>query len=184
MLARLATTLAAGRRHARRRISLFNDRDGVRTVSARPPETAWEDRDRKDTPPRALGSGPASADPDRAGPGPCELERLHGSLEGVTPESHPRTARLLGSGRRKAAQKLIEEAGEVALEAMRHDAAGVVRESADLLYHLVVLWHRLGIPPADIWTEMRRRADRLGIAEKLPKAAVRKPQFADPSGES
>jgi phosphoribosyl-ATP pyrophosphohydrolase len=101
---------------------------------------------------------------------PCELDRLYRSLSGVTPENHPRTARLLSSSTRKTAQKVIEEAGEVALEAVKHHARGTVRESADLLYHLVALWHRAGIAPADVWIEMRSRADRLGIAEKLPKA--------------
>jgi phosphoribosyl-ATP pyrophosphohydrolase len=101
---------------------------------------------------------------------PCELDRLYRSLSGVTPENHPRTARLLSSSTRKTAQKVIEEAGEVALEAVKHHARGTVRESADLLYHLVALWHRAGIDPADVWIEMRSRADRLGIAEKLPKA--------------
>jgi phosphoribosyl-ATP pyrophosphohydrolase len=106
-----------------------------------------------------------------AAPGlqPCELDRLYTSLSAVTPENHPRTARLLASSARKSAQKVIEEAGEVALEAVKHHARGVVRESADLLYHLVALWHRAGIDPADVWIEMRSRADTLGIAEKLPK---------------
>jgi phosphoribosyl-ATP pyrophosphohydrolase len=101
---------------------------------------------------------------------PGELDRLYRSLSEVTPENHPRTARLLASSTRKTAQKVIEEAGEVALEAVKHHARGTVRESADLLYHLVALWHRAGIDPADVWIEMRSRADRLGIAEKLPKA--------------
>jgi phosphoribosyl-ATP pyrophosphohydrolase len=101
---------------------------------------------------------------------PGELDRLYRSLAKVTPENHPRTARLLASSTRKAAQKVIEEAGEVALEAVKHHARGIVRESADLLYHLVALWHRAGIDPADVWMEMRSRADTLGIAEKLPKA--------------
>ena len=101
---------------------------------------------------------------------PCELDRLYRSLAEVTPQNHPRTARLLASSSRKTAQKLIEEAGEVALKAVKHRARGVVRESADLLYHLVALWHRAGINPADVWIEMRSRADTLGIAEKLPKA--------------
>ena len=57
----------------------------------------------------------------------------------------------------------------MALEAVKHNARGIVRESADLLYHLVALWHRAGIDPADAWIEMRSRADTLGIAEKLPK---------------
>jgi len=97
-----------------------------------------------------------------------ELDRLHRSLSEVTPENHPRTARLLASSTRKIAQKIIEEAGEAALEAVKHNARGIVRESADLLYHLA-LWHRAGIAPDDVWTEMRCRAEALGIAEKLPK---------------
>ena len=99
-----------------------------------------------------------------------ELERLYASLEAVTPDNYPRTARLLGSSNRKVAQKVIEEAGEVALAAVKHNDRAVVRESADLLYHLAVLWRRARIRPADIWSEMRRRADHLGIAEKLPKS--------------
>jgi phosphoribosyl-ATP pyrophosphohydrolase len=101
---------------------------------------------------------------------PGELDRLYRSLAEVTPENHPRTARLLASSTRKIAQKVIEEAGEVALDAVKHHARGIVRESADLLYHLVALWHRAGIDPDDVWIEMRCRADTLGIAEKLPKA--------------
>jgi phosphoribosyl-ATP pyrophosphohydrolase len=98
-----------------------------------------------------------------------ELDRLYASLETATVTEHPRTARLLASSTRKVAQKVIEEAGEVALATVKHNDRNIVRESADLLYHLAVLWHRTGITPADIWAEMRRRADSLGIAEKLPK---------------
>jgi phosphoribosyl-ATP pyrophosphohydrolase len=101
---------------------------------------------------------------------PGELDRLYQSLAEVTPENHPRTARLLASSSRRIAQKVIEEAAEVALEAVKHHTRGVIRESADLFYHLVALWHRAGIDPDDVWIEMRSRADTLGIAEKLPKA--------------
>jgi phosphoribosyl-ATP pyrophosphohydrolase len=66
-------------------------------------------------------------------------------------------------------QKLIEEASEVAFEGLRHRARGVVRESADLVYHLVVLWRECGVMPSEVWDEMRERAQTLGIAEKLPK---------------
>jgi phosphoribosyl-ATP pyrophosphohydrolase len=62
----------------------------------------------------------------------------------------------------------------VALEAVKHHARGIVRESADLLYHLVALWYRAGIDPSDVWIEMRCRADTLGIAEKLPKTRAEK----------
>jgi len=98
-----------------------------------------------------------------------ELDRLYASLGAVTPENHPRTARLLRSSNRKVAQKVIEEAGKVALAAVKHSNRGVVLESADLLYHLAVLWRRAGIDATEIWAEMRRRAEDLGIAEKLPK---------------
>src|ERR1700731_3733814 len=79
------------------------------------------------------------------------------------------TRALRACSRTKIAQKLIEEAGETALAAVRHRSRSVVRESADLLYHLIVLWHECGITPDEVWAEMRSRADKLGIAEKLPK---------------
>jgi phosphoribosyl-ATP pyrophosphohydrolase len=100
------------------------------------------------------------------------LEALRGALDHVTADNHPRTFKLLQSGRRKLARKVIEEACEVTVEAVKRDAGGVVRESADLLYHLVVLWFHVGIEPAAIWQEMQARADALGIAEKLPKASA------------
>jgi phosphoribosyl-ATP pyrophosphohydrolase len=107
---------------------------------------------------------------DRQRHQPHEIERLYAALHAVTPERHPRTARLLGSSSRKVAQKVIEEAGEVALAAVKHNGRNIVRESADLLYQLAVLWHREGILPETVWAEMRRRAETMGIAEKLPKS--------------
>lgn len=80
-----------------------------------------------------------------------------------------RTARLLQRGPSKMAKKLAEEAIEVALDAISGTPEAVVRESADLLYHLTVLWAAAGVKPADIWAEMARREELLGIAEKLPK---------------
>ena len=103
----------------------------------------------------------------------AELDRLYGCLGEVTAKNHPRTAKLLPAGTRKIAQKVIEEAGEVAIEAVKHRTVGVVRESADLLYHLVALWRHAGVDPGVAWNEMQRRADTLGIAEKLPKPSAR-----------
>ena len=100
-----------------------------------------------------------------------EIARLYDALDRVDERENPRTARLLASSRSKIAQKVIEEAGEVAIEALRHRSRSIVRESADLVYHLVVLWHDCGITPDEVWAEMRRRADRAGIAEKLPKGS-------------
>jgi phosphoribosyl-ATP pyrophosphohydrolase len=108
----------------------------------------------------APSAGPATS---------AELERLYRSLCEASETVNPRTFRLLQSGNRKIAQKLIEEAGEVAIEAVRHRSKSTVRESADLLYHLLVLWRRAGVKPADVWLEMQSRAERFGIAEKLPK---------------
>ena len=75
------------------------------------------------------------------------------------------------------AKKLAEEAVEVVIDAMHGQPDAVVRESADLLYNLVVLWVASGVHPNDVWTEMRRRERLFGIAEKLPKersSAVRR----------
>jgi phosphoribosyl-ATP pyrophosphohydrolase len=81
-----------------------------------------------------------------------------------------RTARLLRSGRAKMAKKLAEEAVEVVIDAMHGNRDAVVRESADLIYNLVVLWVSAGVRPEDVWAEMERRERLLGIAEKLPKS--------------
>jgi len=99
-----------------------------------------------------------------------EIARLYDALDRVNARDNPRTARLLAAGCPKMAQKVMEEAGEVALEAVRHRPRAVIRESADLIYNLVVLWRACGVAPDAVWAEMRRRADTLGIAEKLPKA--------------
>src|SRR2546427_2566681 len=84
-----------------------------------------------------------------------------------------RTARLLKSGRAKMAKKLAEEAVEVVIDAMHGNRDAVVRESADLLYNLIVLWVSAGVRPEDVWAEMKRRERLLGIAEKMPKKSSR-----------
>lgn len=99
------------------------------------------------------------------------LERLHQAviaLKNADPASS-RTARLLRAGRAKMAKKLAEEAVEVVIDAMNGEREAVVKESADLLYNLVVLWVSAGVKPEDVWAEMDRRERLLGIAEKLPK---------------
>ncbi|MGA0563936.1 phosphoribosyl-ATP diphosphatase [Ancylobacter sp. VNQ12] len=99
------------------------------------------------------------------------IRRLHAAVvatrRGKNPS--PRTAKLFARGRHFIAKKVAEEAVEVALDAVGGDSAGAVRESADLIYNLVVLWVELGIDPEDIWAEMRRREELMGMAEKLPK---------------
>jgi phosphoribosyl-ATP pyrophosphohydrolase len=85
-----------------------------------------------------------------------------------------RTAKLWREGRSKLAKKVGEEAVEVALEAVAGDREATIRESADLIYNLAVLWAACDIAPDDIWTEMVRREQLLGIAEKLPKSFLGK----------
>jgi phosphoribosyl-ATP pyrophosphohydrolase len=99
------------------------------------------------------------------------LDRLHRAIvaaQNADPASS-RTARLLRAGPGKMAKKLAEEAIEVVIDAMQGQGEAVVKESADLLYHLTVLWVAAGIQPSDVWAEMERRERLLGIAEKLPK---------------
>lgn len=88
------------------------------------------------------------------------------------PSPASRTSRLIAGGRSKIAKKIGEEATEVAIDAAREDADAVVRESADLLYNLAVLWADMGIRPEDVWAEMERREQLYGIAEKLLKTPV------------
>jgi phosphoribosyl-ATP pyrophosphohydrolase len=91
-----------------------------------------------------------------------------------------RTARLFQRGPAKMAKKLAEEAIEVVIDAVHGDSQAVIRESADLLYNLTVLWASAGVRPEDVWREMARREDMLGIAEKLPKSSMKLPKVASP----
>ena len=84
-----------------------------------------------------------------------------------------RTARLFQRGPAKMAKKLAEEAIEVVIDAVNGNTEAMVRESADLLYNLTVLWASAGVQPDDVWSEMERREHLLGIAEKLPKSTVK-----------
>ena len=84
-----------------------------------------------------------------------------------------RTAKLYQRGPAKMAKKLAEEAIEVVIDAVNGKTDAVIRESADLLYNLTVLWASAGVKPDDVWREMERRERLLGIAEKLPKSPVK-----------
>ncbi|MEM6490749.1 MAG: phosphoribosyl-ATP diphosphatase [Pseudomonadota bacterium] len=81
------------------------------------------------------------------------------------------TAKLLAEGTPKAAQKLGEEAVEVVIEAVRGEPAAVATESADLLYHLCVVWAATGVTPDQVWTELARREGVGGLTEKAARGA-------------
>ncbi len=98
-----------------------------------------------------------------------EARRLAGDA------AHSHSARLLARGTAKVAQKLGEEAVECVIEAATGNRTATVLESADLLYHLIVVWVDAGIRPEEVWTELARRQGISGIAEKAarPKGIVR-----------
>lgn len=81
------------------------------------------------------------------------------------------TAKLFAGGMDKAAKKLGEEAVETVIAAIQDDGAALVLESADLLYHWLVVLAVAGVPLSDVMAELERRTAQSGIAEK----AARKP---------
>jgi len=107
---------------------------------------------------------------------PKILEQVYAVIEqrrgGDADASH--TARLFAKGRGKIAQKVGEEAVETVIAALTLDQRGekseVVAESADLLYHLLVLWAETGVEPAEVWAELARRQGISGIAEKASRS--------------
>jgi phosphoribosyl-ATP pyrophosphohydrolase len=87
------------------------------------------------------------------------------SRRGGDPETSY-TAKLFAKGRKKIAQKVGEEGVETAIAAVSEGREAVIAETADLLYHLTVLWADMGIAPDDIWGELQRRFGTSGIDEK------------------
>ena len=76
------------------------------------------------------------------------------------------TAKLFSQGAAKIAQKLGEEAVEAVIEGVRGDGTKLAAESADLLYHLLVLWAETGVAPETVWQALEARATRSGLDEK------------------
>jgi len=105
-------------------------------------------------------------------PGAIVLDRLYEVVmdRRTADPAVSHSARLLSRGLEKVAQKFGEEAIECLIEgaAGNHDA--VVTESADVLYHLVVLWVANRVRPEEVWRELKRREGVSGIAEKASRA--------------
>src|SRR5579872_4093245 len=102
------------------------------------------------------------------------IDRLHEAVlarRGADPAASY-TASLFRRGTARIAQKLGEEAVEAVIEAVTGNRAALVGESADLLYHLMVLWADVGIAPEEVWAELRRRAGVSGLAEKAARGAA------------
>ncbi len=106
-----------------------------------------------------------------------EMDCLHRSFAAMTAGQSSAHSELLASSTRKTAQKVIEEAGEVAIGAVKHRPRGIVRESADLLYHLVALWHRGRHRSRRRGNEMRRVPTPSASPKSCRRIAV--PHIAD-----
>jgi phosphoribosyl-ATP pyrophosphohydrolase len=108
------------------------------------------------------------------GGAPHVLDRLFGvvaSRRGADPGvSH--SARLLARGTPKVAQKFGEEAVECLIEAVAGNRPALITESADVLYHLIVMWVDAGVEAQEIWRELERREGVSGVAEKASRVAA------------
>jgi phosphoribosyl-ATP pyrophosphohydrolase len=82
------------------------------------------------------------------------------------------TAKLLHQGRSVIAKKMGEEAVETAIAAVGNDSDAVVSESADLIYHLLVLWVDCGVEPEEVWKKLASREGTSGLAEKAARSVT------------
>ena len=98
------------------------------------------------------------------------LEATIRARKGADPASSY-VAKLFGKGRAKIAQKLGEEAVETVIEAIKGDRGKIASESADLLYHLLVLWADAGLTPDDVYSVLAEREGVSGIAEKASRTS-------------
>ena len=76
------------------------------------------------------------------------------------------TALLLKEGPARCAKKFGEEAVEVVLAAVAKDKKSLTAESADVLYHLLVVWAACGVAPKDVYAALAARENRSGLEEK------------------
>ncbi len=99
------------------------------------------------------------------------IDRLFAAIEarkGADPEQSY-TAKLLSQGREKCAKKFGEEAIETCIAAVGQDRAALAAESADVLYHLLVVWAASGLKPDDVYGVLAAREGQSGLAEKAAR---------------
>jgi phosphoribosyl-ATP pyrophosphohydrolase len=97
-----------------------------------------------------------------------ELEARIALRAAASPEESY-TAKLIARGMNKAAQKLGEEANEAVIAAVTGDRVELIKESADLLYHLLVVLRAADVPLSDIMAELDARTAQSGLAEKASR---------------
>ena len=98
----------------------------------------------------------------------AQLDRLFETIQGRRGGDGETsyTAHLLAQGAEAITAKVTEEAAETVAAALAETPARVAAESADLLYHLLVLWAAVGVKPGDVWAELARREGISGLDEK------------------
>jgi phosphoribosyl-ATP pyrophosphohydrolase len=104
------------------------------------------------------------------------LDRLYGVImdRRMADPARSHSARLLSRGPAKVAQKFGEEAVECLIEAVAGNASALISESADVLYHLLVMWVASGVQPEQVWAELQRREGISGVDEKASRAGTSK----------
>jgi phosphoribosyl-ATP pyrophosphohydrolase len=98
----------------------------------------------------------------------ADLERIIAARSSASPEASW-TAKLLAEGPARAAKKLGEEAVETVIAALGDDKTALITESADLLYHLLVVFRARGVLVQDVLDELQRRGAQSGLAEKAAR---------------
>ena len=83
--------------------------------------------------------------------------------------SSSHTAALFNKGVKKIAQKVGEEAVEAAIEGVLQEPEKLAAESADLLYHLLVLWAACDVEPEQVWQALAARKGVSGLVEKASR---------------
>ena len=96
------------------------------------------------------------------------LEKRLAERASASPEESY-TARLVAAGVEKCAQKLGEEAVETVIAALGEDETELVKESADVIYHLLVLLRARGVELSEVTAELDRRTAMSGLAEKAAR---------------
>ena len=119
---------------------------------------------------KKVAAQPVRKAPPAAG-GAIVLDRLYTVIMArrTADPAHSHSARLLSRGPAKVAQKFGEEAVECLIEAVAGNSAALVGESADVLYHLLVMWVASGVDPDQVWAELVRREGVSGVDEKASR---------------
>lgn len=98
-----------------------------------------------------------------------DLERIV-AARAASGDEQSWTAKLVAGGIAKASKKLGEEAVETVIAAIGPDRDALVAETADLLYHLLVVMHIRGVAVDDVMTELQKRTGQTGLQEKAARA--------------